>query len=107
MADMELDGFERTEFTHDGVARTVYRGGSGPGVVVVHEIPGITPLVADFGRRLVAAGFTVAMPSLAGEPGRQMSAGYVASTFTKVCISKEFSTWALNQTSPVITWLAA
>ena len=30
----------------------MYRGGSGPGVVVVHEIPGITPLVADFGRRL-------------------------------------------------------
>jgi dienelactone hydrolase len=36
-----------------------------------------------------------------------MSAGYVASTFTKVCISKEFTTWALNQTSPVITWLRA
>jgi dienelactone hydrolase len=102
-----LDGFEETAFTHDGVTRPVYRGGSGPGVVVVHEIPGITPPVADFGRRLIEAGFTVAMPSLVGEVGRPMSGGYVISSFTKVCISKEFSTWALNQTSPIITWLRA
>jgi len=100
-----LEGFTETAFTHDSVTRPVYRGGSGPGVVVVHEIPGITPPVADFGRRLVAAGFTVAMPSLVGEPGRAMSGGYVISSFTKVCVSKEFSTWALNQTSPIITWL--
>ena len=107
MASTALEGFEATDFTYDGVTRPVFRGGSGPGVVVVHEIPGITPLVADFGRRLVAAGFTVAMPSLAGDPGRAMSGGYVMTTFTKVCISKEFSTWALNRTSPVITWLRA
>jgi dienelactone hydrolase len=102
-----LDGFTETEFTHDGVTRPVYRGGSGPGVVVVHEIPGITPLVADFGRRLTAAGFTVAMPSLVGDPGRAMSGGYILKSFTQVCISKEFATWALNRTSPVITWLRA
>jgi len=102
-----LEGFTETAFTHDGVTRPVYGAGSGPGVVVVHEIPGITPLVADFGRRLVAAGFTVAMPSLAGEPGRAMSGGYVLKTFTSVCISREFSTWALNRTSPVVTWLRA
>src|SRR5258708_17350815 len=107
MPSATLEGFEETGFTHDGVTRPVYRGGSGPGVVVVHEIPGVTPLVADFGRRLTAAGFTVAMPSLAGDPGRAMSGGYVMTTFTRVCISKEFSTWALNRTSPVITWLRA
>jgi dienelactone hydrolase len=102
-----LEGFEVAAFTADGVTRPVYRAGSGPGVVVVHEIPGITPLVAGFGRRLVAAGFTVAMPSLTGEPGKEMSAGYVMTTFAKVCVSKEFSAWALNQTSPVISWLRA
>src|ERR1700690_3220353 len=100
-----LDGFTETEFTVDGIPRPVFRGGSGPGVVVVHEIPGITPLVADFGRRLIDAGFTVAMPSLVGEPGRPMSGGYVMKSFTQVCISKEFASWALNRTSPVITWL--
>jgi dienelactone hydrolase len=102
-----LDGFTETTFTFDGVTRPVYRGGSGPGVVVVHEVPGITPLVADFGRRVIDAGFTVAMPSLLGEPGKRMSAGYVAKSFASVCISKEFSAWATNRTSPVIAWLRA
>jgi dienelactone hydrolase len=103
----DLEGFTETTFTHDGITRPVYRGGSGPGVVVVHEIPGITPLVADFGRRVIAAGFTVAMPSLVGEPGRAMSPGYVMKSFTQVCISKEFATLALGKTSPVIAWLRA
>jgi dienelactone hydrolase len=102
-----LEGFTESEFTHDGVTRPVYRAGSGPGVVVIHEIPGITPLVADFGRRVIAAGFTVAMPSLAGEPGRAMSGGYVMKSFGQVCISKEFTTLALGKTSPVIAWLRA
>ena len=102
-----LDGFTETAFAFEGVTRPVYRGGSGPGVVVVHEIPGITPLVADFGRRLVAAGFTVAMPSLVGEPGRAMSGGYVAKSFSQVCISREFTSWALDKTSPIIAWLRA
>jgi dienelactone hydrolase len=103
----ELDGFTETTFTYDGATRPVYRGGSGPGVVVVHEVPGITPLVADFGRRLIDAGFTVAMPSLFGDPGKPMSFGYIAKSMTSACISKEFSTWALNRTSPVIEWLRA
>src|SRR5579862_5961846 len=102
-----LEGFTKTEFTFEGVTRPVFRGGAGPGIIVVHEVPGITPLVADFGRRVIDAGFTVAMPSLAGEPGRAMSGSYVMKSFTGVCISREFSSWALNRTSPVITWLRA
>jgi dienelactone hydrolase len=102
-----LDGFTETSFTFDSVTRPVYRGGSGPGVVVVHEIPGITPPVADFGRRVIDAGFTVAMPSLVGEPGRPMSGTYVMKSFSSVCVSREFSAWALNRTSPVIAWLRA
>jgi dienelactone hydrolase len=102
-----LDSFTETEFTFDGVTRRVYRGGSGPGVVVVHEVPGITPLVADFGRRVVDAGFTVAMPSLFGEPGRAMSTPYVFKSISGACVSREFATWALNRTSPVVEWLRA
>ena len=102
-----LDGFTETTFTYDGVTRPVYRDGTGPGVVVVHEIPGITPLVADFGRRVVDAGFTVAMPSLFGEPGREMGVPYVMKSMWGACVSREFATWALNRTSPVVEWLRA
>ena len=56
MADDALDGFTETEFTHDGVTQPVYRGGSGPGVVVIHEIPGITPTSPPSRRELVDAG---------------------------------------------------
>src|SRR5262249_8756494 len=57
-----LDGFETFPFTHDGTTRTVFRRGRGPGIVIMHEIPGITPEVAAFGRRVADAGFTVYMP---------------------------------------------
>ena len=55
-----LDGWQRSEFTADGRTRAVLRRGLGPGVVVIHEIPGITPKVAAFANDLVAEGFTVA-----------------------------------------------
>ena len=106
MADA-LEGFTETEFGFDGVTHPVYRAGTGPGVIVIHEVPGITPLVAAFGRRVVDAGFTVAMPSLFGEPGRPMGMPYVMKSFTGACVSKEFTTRALNRTSPIIEWLRA
>jgi dienelactone hydrolase len=102
-----LADFTSTTFTHGGTSREVFRAGTGPGVVVVHEIPGITPAVADFGRRVVDRGFTVAMPSLVGTPGRAMSAPYVAQSMSRVCISREFTVWATNRTSPIIDWLRA
>jgi hypothetical protein len=43
---MSLAGFDSSEYTHEGITRTIYRRGSGAGVVIVHEVPGITPQVA-------------------------------------------------------------
>ncbi len=75
MAVDPLDDFDRDTFTSRGVTHPVYRKGSGPGVVVVTEVPGITPQVADFARRVVDDGFTVAMPDLFGDAGRPMAPG--------------------------------
>ena len=47
-----------------GVAHDIYRRGSGPGIVVIHESPGLTPEVIEFGDALVEAGFTVVLPHL-------------------------------------------
>ena len=38
-------------------------------MIVIAEIPGITPPVADFARRVVDNGFTVVMPVLFGDAG--------------------------------------
>ena len=102
-----LDGYTETTFSHDGKARPVFRRGAGPAVVVIHEIPGITPLVADFGRRVADAGMTAVLPSLFGEPGRPMGFAYTMKSFSQVCVSKEFTTWAMKSTSPVIEWVRA
>jgi dienelactone hydrolase len=102
-----LDGWEPSEFTADCRTRAVFRRGSGPGVIVIHEVPGITPRVVQFANDVASAGFTVAMPSLVGQPGRAVSAPYGASSLLKVCIAREFTHWALQKTSPIIVWLRA
>ncbi len=102
-----LEGWTRTTFSADGRTRPVHRRGSGPGVVVVHEIPGITPAVERFARDVVDAGFTVAMPELVGTAGRAPSGRYIAASFARVCVSREFTTLATGRTSPVVSWLRA
>lgn len=102
-----LEGWAKGAFTAAGFTRDVYRRGSGPAVVVVHEIPGVTPAVAEFANNVVDAGFTVVMPSLVGTPGRGPSGSYIASSMLKVCVAKEFTTMAMKQTSPIIAWLRA
>ena len=58
-----LDGFTATDFTHDGLSYPVFTAGTGPAVIVIHEVPGLHPGVIDFGRRVVARGFHVSSRS--------------------------------------------
>jgi hypothetical protein len=102
-----LDGWTKGSFTAAGFTHDTYRRGTGPGVLVVHEIPGITPRVAQFANEVVDAGFTVVMPSLVGTPAKGPSGPYLAQSMVKVCVSREFTHLALNQTSPVIGFLRA
>ncbi|MBK7580500.1 MAG: dienelactone hydrolase family protein [Myxococcales bacterium] len=107
MPSVTLPGWTRGSFTHSGFTRDTHRAGSGPGVIVVHEIPGITPNVMSFAREVVDAGFTVVLPDLIGTPGRAVSSAYNVSSMAKLCVAAEFSTWAANQTSPIVAWLRA
>ena len=107
MSTEVLADWQKGSFTAAGFTRDTYRRGSGPGVIVVHEVPGITPKVTQFAQEVVQAGFTVVMPSLVGTPGKDFSNGYAMASLSKVCISKEFSALAMNKTSPIIAWLRA
>jgi len=98
---------ERSETTYEGKTRAVFRGGRGPAVIVIHEIPGLHPGVVAFGRRLIAAGMTAYFPSLFGEPGREASSGYTLREIARACVSSEFATWATRRTSPIVSWLRA
>ena len=100
-------GWSRSKFSNDGVTHETFRKGHGPVVILVHEIPGITPAVEKFANEVVEAGFTVVMPLLVGTTDKTPSGRYSAASMSKVCISREFTTMALNKTSPIISWLRA
>jgi dienelactone hydrolase len=102
-----LNGWTKSSFSSASLTRDTYRKGTGPVVIVVHEIPGITPAVERFANDVVDAGFTVVMPDLVGTPGRKVDGKYLASSMLKICVAKEFTTLALKQTSPIISWLRA
>jgi len=105
--DDALDDFTLEAFEAEGLTRPVYWQGQGPGVVVMHEIPGITPEVARFARRVAAAGFTVAMPALFGTPGKPNTAPYLVGQMARSCVRREFSLLAARRASPVTNFLRA
>jgi dienelactone hydrolase len=102
-----LADFDLEPFTTAGKTKDVYRLGAGPAVIVIAEIPGITPRVADFARKVAVRGMTAVMPVLFGEPGKPPTTAYIASTLGRLCVSREFNKLALRQTTPVTSWLRA
>lgn len=103
-----LAGFTRFEFDDGRWRRPVYRIGSGPAVVVIHEMPGLHPPVLQFARDVAAEGMTAFCPSLFGQPGRPISTGYMLGTIVKtLCVRREFTVWAAGHSSPIVDWLRA
>jgi dienelactone hydrolase len=99
------DGWTRGSHTYEGVTHATYRRGTGPGVIVIHEVPGITPEVAAFAEEVVDAGFTVVMTSLFVTDGAPMTARTIASSIGRVCVSREFTKLRTGETTPVAGWL--
>ncbi len=100
-----LDSWTQSSHTADGVTHPTYRKGTGPGVIIVHEIPGMTEDVIAFAEEVVAAGHTVVLPHLFGKAAGRMSISELATVLPKLCVNKEFTKLALNETTPVADWL--
>jgi dienelactone hydrolase len=100
-----LADFEKRHVTINGETKSVYVAGSGPAVIVMSEMPGISPYVARFARWVRDAGLTVFMPSLFGVDGVLPGKGKAIMTVARACISKEFRAFASNASSPVTQWL--
>jgi dienelactone hydrolase len=115
MADDPMDDFEPAEFSHDGKTRTIFRKGTGPAVIVMTEMPGISPKVLEFARRLADMGLTAVVPQLFGTPGKDGGSekvtpagiGYMLRSIVPACISREFTVFATGKSSPAIVWLRA
>lgn len=99
--------FTRADFEYRGKRRGVYRTGTGPAVVVIEELPGITPGVLGFASRVAEIGCTAVVPHLFGEPGGPSDMRHMLSSFVPACVSREFTVLATRHTSPVVEWLRA
>jgi dienelactone hydrolase len=91
--------------SEDGMTRPTYRKGTGPGVILIHELPGLSSRVIAFGEEVVESGFTVVMPRLFGHPEVSVNAGTIAGSLIQVCTSAEFTKMATGVTTPMATWL--
>ena len=105
--DDPLTDFEQRQITLQGKTKLVYVLGSGPAVIVMTEMPQISPYVARFARWVAAAGFTVYMPHLFGKDGAVPTPLGTIGTIAKACISAEFRAFSANASSPVTQWLRA
>ena len=110
----DLATFEEDAFTDTGATHRVFRKGSGPAVVVIAEMPGVSPMVLGFADRVVALGCTAVVPDLFGRAGHDPLAGSRllttlrgAGTILATCVSREFTALTAGSSSPVVDWLRA
>ncbi|MEO1125727.1 MAG: dienelactone hydrolase family protein, partial [Cyanobacteria bacterium J06639_16] len=87
--------------------RQVFKKGTGPAVVLMHELPGMIPGCVDLARRIAAAGFTVYLPLFFGEPDTPFSVLRTLGFVGQLCLSQEFYCFAKRQSSPITQWLRA
>jgi len=102
-----LEGWTVAPFTGGGRTHDVYRKGSGPGVVLIPEIPGLTPEVLGLAQHLVDNGFGVAVPSPFGVPGKEATGSYTMGVVARFCVSSEFRAFATNAHRPITDFLRA
>jgi dienelactone hydrolase len=102
-----LADFTPRDIECEGKVKRVWVAGTGPAVIVMAEMPGISPLVARFARWVRDAGFTVYMPHLFGTDGASPTIAGTVGVMARACISREFKAFAANASSPVTQWLRA
>lgn len=105
--DEIFDGFDLEELTFLDRTKRVWRSGAGPAVIVMHEMPGISPQLVRFARWVQEAGFTVWIPSLFGVDGAVGTAEEGAAVYRRACVSAEFRALGAGASSPVSAWLMA
>lgn len=103
----DLTGWQKAPFSGAGLTHDCYEKGDGPGVVLIPEIPGLSPEVLGLADHLVDEGFTVVVPSPFGDPGRPATMGYALGVVARLCVSAEFRAFAVDAKRPITAYLRA
>jgi dienelactone hydrolase len=109
----ERAGYIRERFESVGIAHHVYRGGDGPPVLLLHELPSISWRTIRLADHLRERGFRVVMPALVGgvldQPDTAARKAALAATFVRstvrLCVSWQFIAILQRRTSPITGWL--
>ena len=96
-------GFTSLCFTSaSGVRRRVYvTGTTGPAVILLHEVSGLTEQTFATARQLASAGYAVLVPLLFGAPGESAATRNIR----RVCGDDQFACNRGARTSPEVVWL--
>ena len=102
-----IHDFQGRSYEFADTVKRVYVAGSGPAVVLMPEMPGISPDVLRLARWVRDAGFTVFIPSLFGTDGAFPTVELGRRVMRRACVSAEFRVFAGGGTSPITAWLRA
>lgn len=100
-----IKGFSEETFTTDYGSLILYGKGDGPGVILLHELPGLTRDTVEFAEWIAGHGFHVVVPLLFGRPLQHPVLGLLKSPF--VCIRKEFNNLSAGKSSLITLVLRA
>jgi dienelactone hydrolase len=100
-----MDGYLEEPFTDAGITRHVFRKGRGHGVILLHELPGLTAETCELAEYIISSGFHVAMPLLFGKPLQNARIGLLQAPL--LCLRKEFHSFASGKASAITSWLRA
>jgi dienelactone hydrolase len=103
----QVDLSHRRQFEHGGFARDVFSDGTGPGVLILHELPGLSPACLSLGARVRDAGFHVELPLLFGQPGDHHVGAAAGIEIARLCLRNEFHLLATDKNAPITDWLRA
>lgn len=107
MSDLIKANFEpfktQWSFIDSDIEHSVFTKGQGPGVLLMHELPGMTP---EFWRlaNWLAEEFTVWAPDLFGKQQQPTSPSLGVLTL-RACISREIHLFAKDDPGPITQWL--
>ncbi len=99
------------DFDGAGMAHPVLASGHGPGVILMHELPGFVSEFWRLARWIEAAGFRVYAPAYMDPAGSDLEEvlalhGRVGG-MARACISREIRLFAREGGSPISDWLRA
>jgi len=96
-----MAGFHAFAFEAGGCTKTVFAGGQGRAVLLMHDVAGLTPGCIALAERFARGGLRVYMPLLFGWPGQSSR----VLGFGQAALSRNFNLFADEGTSALTDWL--